>query len=316
MFIYASGSGDDVITDYAVGDKLKITGAKISKASVSGSNVVLTIGTGKVTLKGAKGKKLSIYNNSSSLTSTVIGGSSSSTLKTVTDSNSSSINVDSSVKLINASSRTKAVNITGNSLANTIRGGSAGDTIYGGSGKDSILGNSGNDKLYGDAGADTLIGGKGNDTLTGGAGSDVFVYTSGDGNDIITDYTATDGDIIQLGKNTTVSKVSFSDNNDFVLTIGTNKLTINNVDNQTVTVVDDSGVESLYRKRETANYEERNDDFWFTQDDNFVTNSIDSILQDTNIENSNSLGKVTTYDASTILTDKKPSLLTYSQDKK
>ncbi len=250
VFVYANGDDNDVITDYAVGDKLKITGAKISNASVSGSNVVITVGIGKITLRNAKGKTLSIYNNSISLTSTVIGGSSSSsTLKTITDSDSSPVTVDSAVKLIDASSRTKAIKIIGNALANTIRGGSGVDTIYGGSGNDFILGNNGADKLfgdagndtiyggsgndsinggtgvdklYGDSGNDTLVGGKGGDTLTGGGGNDVFVYANGDGNDVIQDYNSSDKvSIVGSTKYTTQTSGS-----DFIINVGSGKITV------------------------------------------------------------------------------------------
>ena len=310
VFIYASGDGNDLIADYAAGDKLKITGAKISKASVSGSNVVLTVGSGKVTLKGAKGKTLSIYNNSTSLTSTVIGGSSSSsTLKTITDSDSSPVTVDSAVKLINASSRTKAIKITGNTLANTIRGGSGVDTIYGGSGNDSILGNNGNDKLYGDAGVDTLIGGKGSDTLTGGGGRDVFIYSTGDGNDVITDYTAGQDKIKLTSGSISSSSLNGSD---VVLKIGTGSIKVKNAKDKSITVVDSAGKStSQVYGTSSNNYEER----WFIEHNNFSTDEISSILQDTTVD-SNALGKVTTYDASTILTGKQPSMITYNQNKK
>ena len=253
---------------------------------------------------------LSIYNNSTTLTSTVIGGSSSSsTLKTITDSDSSPVTVDSAAKLINASSRTKAIKITGNTLANTIRGGSGVDTIYGGSGNDSILGNNGNDKLYGDDGADTLIGGKGNDTLIGGNGKDVFVYASGNGNDVITDYTAGQDKIKLTSGSISSSSLSGSD---VVLKIGTGSIKVKNAKDKSITVVDSAGKStSQVYGTSSSNYEER----WFIEDNNFSTDEISSILQDTTI-NSNSLGKVTTYDASTILTNKQSSLITYNQDKK
>ncbi|MEO0402452.1 MAG: Hint domain-containing protein [Pseudomonadota bacterium] len=51
-----------------------------------------------------------------------------------------------------------------------------------------------------DTANDTITGGTGNDTLTGGAGNDLFVYNTGDGDDVITDFntgnsgTVTDGD--------------------------------------------------------------------------------------------------------------------------
>ncbi|MBA2920588.1 hypothetical protein HZF04_13035, partial [Sphingomonas sp. CGMCC 1.13658] len=48
-------------------------------------------------------------------------------------------------------------------------------------------------------GADTLMGGLGRDKLTGGEGNDVFVFGSGDGQDLITDFNGGGaGDIIQL----------------------------------------------------------------------------------------------------------------------
>ena len=102
-------------------------------------------------------------------------------------------------------------------VTDSINGGSGDDTIYAGEGDDTANGESGNDKLYGqdgndiltdnsgndlldggagndtltdNSGNDTLIGGTGNDTLTGGGGTgrDVFVFASGDGADVVTDF--------------------------------------------------------------------------------------------------------------------------------
>ncbi len=53
---------------------------------------------------------------------------------------------------------------------------------------DILSGASGNDLIFGNEGADTLQGGAGNDTLTGGAGNDIFMFSTGDGNDAITDF--------------------------------------------------------------------------------------------------------------------------------
>jgi Ca2+-binding RTX toxin-like protein len=56
-----------------------------------------------------------------------------------------------------------------------------------------------NDILDGRGGNDTLIGGAGNDTLTGGTGADTFVFNGGnDGSDTITDFSALEGDKINL----------------------------------------------------------------------------------------------------------------------
>jgi Ca2+-binding RTX toxin-like protein len=63
-----------------------------------------------------------------------------------------------------------------------------------------ILGGAGNDNLTGGAGDDHIAGGKGNDTLQGGGGADSFVCAdSGAGNlDTILDYSAGQGDSIDL----------------------------------------------------------------------------------------------------------------------
>ena len=45
---------------------------------------------------------------------------------------------------------------------------------------------------------DVLRGGTGDDTLTGGTGADTFVFVEGHGNDTITDFSATEGDRIDL----------------------------------------------------------------------------------------------------------------------
>ena len=78
--------------------------------------------------------------------------------------------------------------LDGGSENDTLTGGSGSDTLIGASGNDMLDGGSGNDQLSGGSGADTLIGRSGNDTLTGGGGADVFVFASGFGNDVVTDF--------------------------------------------------------------------------------------------------------------------------------
>ena len=82
----------------------------------------------------------------------------------------------------------------------TVSGLGGDDLLHGGDGKDSLTGDLGNDQLLGESGNDTLIGSAGNDTLSGGVGSDVFRFSSGSGQDIITDFNmgAGDHDVIQF----------------------------------------------------------------------------------------------------------------------
>ncbi|QZD95595.1 calcium-binding protein [Qipengyuania gelatinilytica] len=95
-----------------------------------------------------------------------------------------------------------------------IRGGGWSDTIYGDNGNDRLFGDYGNDRLDGGGQNDFLDGGFGNDilngswgkdTMTGGAGADTFVFERADhtgrffGNaDLITDFSQSDGDVIDL----------------------------------------------------------------------------------------------------------------------
>ncbi|SOC08246.1 Ca2+-binding RTX toxin-like protein [Rhodobacter sp. JA431] len=88
------------------------------------------------------------------------------------------------------------------------------DTLFGGAGHDFLAGELGHDVLEGGAGNDLLLGGGENDTLSGGlgddtlwgeAGADVFVFASGDGADVIGDFSAASGDRINLTSLTSVA---------------------------------------------------------------------------------------------------------------
>lgn len=97
--------------------------------------------------------------------------------------------------------------LLGNAGNDYLFGGSDNDYVFGGIGDDAVLGNAGSDVVFGDdgndyvfggngddslnsgAGNDVLYGDPGNDTITGGAGNDVFIFTSLDGTDVITDFT-------------------------------------------------------------------------------------------------------------------------------
>ena len=215
LFVYSAGK--DTIGDYASGDKISL-GAAVNGFSVDGTNVILNVGKGKLTVKDAAYKSLALIDAAGSEFTTVLGGS---TAK-LNDDDPAKVTVASAVEVIDASARTKTITITANKRDNSIVGGAGKDIIWAGKGNDFLQGNAGNDKLYGGDGSDTLWGGKGNDTLTGGLGVDVFIYESGDGHDVIADFD--DNDILQIA-GTYSSLVS---GNDTIINIGDGSIKLKN----------------------------------------------------------------------------------------
>ena len=71
----------------------------------------------------------------------------------------------------------------------TLDGGSDNDDLFGGAEDDTLIGGPGNDDLEGEDGDDVLEGGIGNDDLIGGFGEDIFKFSSGEGDDVIEDFT-------------------------------------------------------------------------------------------------------------------------------
>lgn len=212
LFNYSAGDGNDVIIGFNESSTLKIGNGTATYSTIkSGNNIIVTAGSGKLTLQGAA--TLDTLN--------IAGTKKTYKTLTLTDKSSDKITLSSTYIAVSGSKRTKAIKVTGNSLDNTISGGSGNDTLKGGAGNDSILGGdgkdsinggsgddyllggAGNDKLYGYTGNDTLIGGAGNDSLWGQAGADTFIYMDGDGKDVIVGFD--DTDMLQISEEFTAT---------------------------------------------------------------------------------------------------------------
>lgn len=76
----------------------------------------------------------------------------------------------------------------GNDGSNRLEGRGGNDTIRGSDGNDTLVGGTGNDSLNGGDENDVLSGGFGNDRMKGGDGLDSFVFLTGYGQDVITDF--------------------------------------------------------------------------------------------------------------------------------
>ncbi|WP_291552210.1 hypothetical protein [Bosea sp. (in: a-proteobacteria)] len=88
--------------------------------------------------------------------------------------------------------------LNGGSGDDRLDGGIGDDALSGGSGDDILLGGLGNDALKGGSGDDWIEGGAGDDLLTGGSGTDTFHFAAGFGRDVITDFGASDDDVISF----------------------------------------------------------------------------------------------------------------------
>ncbi|HEX9059394.1 MAG TPA: calcium-binding protein, partial [Clostridia bacterium] len=83
-----------------------------------------------------------------------------------------------------------------------LEGGAGTDSLDGSDGNDTLNGGDGNDNLYGGIGNDIIDGGAGNDSMDGGTGNDVYVFNLGFGQDTVSDYDSTAGnlDTVKFGE--------------------------------------------------------------------------------------------------------------------
>ena len=95
-----------------------------------------------------------------------------------------------------------SVNSGSDTLINieNLKGSLFNDTMTGDAGSNTLKGLSGDDTLIGGDGDDVLEGGKGNDTLSGGNGNNTYIFSAGDGQDVINAYktNSNSADTLQL----------------------------------------------------------------------------------------------------------------------
>jgi Ca2+-binding RTX toxin-like protein len=76
------------------------------------------------------------------------------------------------------------------------RGTAGNDTLNGNQTAERLHGGAGNDTIRASGGNDIVFGGAGNDNLYGDSGADTFLFMEDVGNDVIRDFSLTDGDVI------------------------------------------------------------------------------------------------------------------------
>ncbi|MBR4382519.1 MAG: hypothetical protein IKP64_03075 [Selenomonadaceae bacterium] len=227
IFVYSSGDGNDVITDYSEDDKIRIASGSISKVEEKGTTVIFTVGKGKISVKGGKDQIITLIDSKGvestypSETEEPVSLNAAKTainlLEGYDEDTFDAADYGTKIKIIDASEAPNALEILGNKLANKITG------------------------TFDD---DTIEGGKGNDTLTGGDGADIFVYSSGDGNDIIADYSEDDEDKIQIASGS-ISKTEVKGST-VIFTVGKGKISVKGGADQIITLINEDGDEFTY----------------------------------------------------------------------
>ena len=114
---------------------------------------------------------------------------------------SSDLNVDLRPGAWSTFSTAELAYLDGSNLSVRAKGNIFNSDLYNGNTAsliDNVKGGSGNDRLTGNDINNVIDGGAGNDTLTGGMGADTFVFRNGYGQDTVTDFSAAQGDKIDL----------------------------------------------------------------------------------------------------------------------
>ena len=100
----------------------------------------------------------------------------------------------------------ESIVLEGGNGKDSLSGGLGNDVLSGGNGQDTLVGLAGDDSLQGGNGKDLFDGGPGDDTLIGGNGRDTFVIASGEGIDMIEDFS---NDLIGLADGLSFNDLTF-----------------------------------------------------------------------------------------------------------
>ncbi|MBQ6005187.1 MAG: hypothetical protein IJL14_02945 [Selenomonadaceae bacterium] len=300
VIIYSKKSTANVATVTGVKSTsgLKVNGnvITVSKASVNAKNITVTsdytLALADNVAQPSTTNSWSLNNSTATLKQTTTAGYTlednvityskkiTDTLATVDGAKSlAGISMKNNIVTLKAGSLESNVSVSGSCEFNFAAGNYKGASISGSDGKDIITSRGRNISIDGGKGKDTIkilgsattiVGGKGNDSITSSGNNNLFVYASGDGNDVIADFSATDK--IKITKGT--ASVSTS-GDDVIVKVGNGKMTLKNAAGQDISIINVNGKENVYSTTAAANVP-----YWFTEDDsNFNAAQLDSIVE-------------------------------------
>ncbi|MBR1397563.1 MAG: hypothetical protein IJ563_08535, partial [Selenomonadaceae bacterium] len=292
VYRYSPGDGNDVIIGYSSTDKIMFEGNNDYSTVISGSNVIVNVYKGKITLKNAADTIVNIEGGN--LVDDPVAGSYG---EYITNSLKGSVLTGSSYSdtVYNYGSN---VNVSVGAETDIIYNSGAHTTVDAGEGNDIINNqtNKSSASLSGGAGDDsihagrtsawvTLNGGTGNDTLVGSDSAkygDIYQFANTDGNDIIINYET--NDTIQFLELEDITSISYyKSGSDFIFDVDTeNRITLKNAgdkkiqvelaDGSSVTLLDNYSLPGPDYENEYTNVQSQNN-IPGTLNENLITNS-------------------------------------------
>ena len=229
LYQYASGDGKDTISGFGENDTLKITKGTIKSSVVSGSDLILTVGTGSITLKDVTGTEINLIDEKGNASTLEIPF-----IHTLTKKADYFANEDEGYKVDALAGNDSIENYAANA---TLDAGDGNDEIFNVGNDSSLFGGKGNDSIDNFADDVTINGGAGNDYILNAGEGNIFQYASGDGKDTISGFGENDTIHITSGnlKNATVKGM------DVILNVGSGSITLEDAAGKNINIMDSTG---------------------------------------------------------------------------
>ena len=240
---YANGDGNDILLAWHETDTVHLTDSNNYNAAVSGDDVVLSAGNGKMTLKNAKGRVVSVKDKDNKLTRRIFDGKSTITpISGEAYSTNNSGGVSASNSVVSGTNNADVIYNAGYRV--TVEAGNGNDTIRNFQSEVVLSGGNGNDWLYTDDYHVTMNGGRGDDTISllvdqsnRHRHENIIYYAPGDGNDTIINYDDSGsswGDTIQIASSSYTTTTS---GKDAIITVGDGSMRLVDAANKKLYIV-------------------------------------------------------------------------------